>query len=263
MLFTLGLGLFFLIILWLVGYYIANDFSLPTRSPKGIMHALIIFPHPDDEVSNAGGLIAKLSNSGVKTTLVFLTKGERGTPNASLNESLKNTRTKETKKSANILGVTALIHEDFGDGELSNKKKILTSYIDQLLKQIKPDLVVTYDLAGLYGHPDHIAASEVITLLIKTKHKHIQLWYPSFPKRVLSIMTLPEHMATDPALKNKRAAPEFKVLTLLEIPQRLRSLYAHQSQLTSIKNSFPIKFLPLWFYCTLQTYEYYVQVTPD
>src|SRR5690606_16401089 len=117
-----------------------------------------------------------------------------------------------------------------------------------LLSKTKPDLVVTYDLAGLYGHPDHIAASQVITSLIKTKHKHIQLWYPSFPKRVLAMMSLPEHMAKDPEFKNKRATPQFKIITLAQMPQRLRAVYAHHSQLATGKNAFPVKFLPHWFY---------------
>src|SRR5579859_2905502 len=150
-----------LIIVWIVGMFLTNDFYLPSKNIQKYKKILIIFPHADDEVLHTIGLIRNASQYGNKTTWVILTKGERGTHDAHLDNSLKAIRTKEAQEVAKIYGVTKLIQEDFGDDRLQTKRKELTEYIDTLIKSAKPDLIVTYDLAGEYGHPDHIIVSEI------------------------------------------------------------------------------------------------------
>jgi LmbE family N-acetylglucosaminyl deacetylase len=245
------------LIVWLTGFFIANDFSVPTQKIGPYKNVLIIFPHADDEVVNAGGFIHALSRQKSKVTLGILTKGEKGTPDGHLDPQLKNIRVEEGEKSSRILGVTKVIQEDFGDGELINKKEVLNQYIDKLIKKTQADLVVTYDLAGLYGHPDHITVSEVVTDLMKNTYKTTPLWYVSFPKKVLAMATLPEHMAKDPKFKNRRAYPTFKVSISLDISAKINALYAHKSQYQSFRSSLPLKFMPIWFFYTMPQFEYF------
>src|SRR5690606_35792035 len=101
---------------------------------------------------------------------------------------------KEAREVSKILGVSELIQEDFGDSELKSKKAQLTTYISQLIENKRPDLVVTYDLSGLYGHDDHIAASEAVTDILRADHSNTDLWYVTFPKRTIEMIKLPEHM---------------------------------------------------------------------
>src|SRR6266478_1569801 len=72
-------------------------------------------------------------------------------------------------------------------------------------------LVITYDLAGFYGHADHITCSEIITELKKTRFPEVPLWYVTFPKRVLARVKLPEQIAIDPHIQEKRAFPTHKL----------------------------------------------------
>lgn len=67
------------------------------------------------------------------------------------------------------------VQEDFGNGQLTAKQPALKSYMQKLLDDFRPDLVVTYDLAGEYGHPDHVVISEIVTELIKTTYGYIAL----------------------------------------------------------------------------------------
>lgn len=57
----------------------------------------------------------------------------------------KNIRAAEAVAASKIQKISKLIH----------KKNQLKEYIKNALEEIQPDLVITYDLAGLYGHPDH------------------------------------------------------------------------------------------------------------
>lgn len=245
------------ILTWVLGFIYINDFSISSKKLQQYKRLLVIFPHPDDEVINAGGLIQKLSHLGANITLSILSKGEKGTSDGHIENNLKQIRTEEAKRAAKHLGVSTLIHEDFGDGDLMKHKKELTMYIDDLIKKDNPDLILTYDQSGLYGHEDHIVVSEIVTNLVKTKYSTIDLWYPSLPKRVFSLITLPEHMAKDTEFLKKRAFPSIRIFTGYGLVKKIHAVYEYRSQLQSFKNSFPIKLIPLWFYYSMQLYEYY------
>ncbi len=241
----------FIILLWLAGFFMINDFSIKTidyeelRSKK----ILIIFPHPDDEVMSCGGFIHKLSKTA-EITLHILTKGEKGTPNGKTDLKLKEIRTKEAQEVSKILGINNLIIDDYGDGELKNKKPRVTKRISEIIKKIKPYLIITYDLSGLYGHEDHIAVSEIATKLAKTR-----LWYVSVPEKLYKFIKLPEHMAKDLKFRDRRKYPTLKAYAGF---RRIMALYAYKSQLSGFKKSFPM--LPLWFSASMRVYEYFYEV---
>src|SRR5690242_11912946 len=104
--------------IWLAGFLLVNDFSVPRRDARAFKRVLVIFPHADDEAVTCGGFLHRLSTSGCAVTLVLLTKGERGTPDATVNLSLKNIRTQEAQRVTRILKISQSIQQDFGDGEL-------------------------------------------------------------------------------------------------------------------------------------------------
>ena len=246
-------------LLWITGFLIVTDFSVPLRDAKQFHRVLVMFPHADDEAITCGGSLHRFSAGGSAVTLVLLTKGERG-PNATRSENLKATRTREAQAVATILGISRLIQEDFGDGELLHKKQELTMFIDALIEQEKPDLLITYDLAGFYGHADHIACSEIITELKKTRFPEIPLWYATSPKRVLARIRLPEYMMTDPHFQEKRAFPTHKLFIGASVFPKIKSWYTYKSQRASLKEGIR-KFLPIWFFLSMVLFEYFAEVS--
>ncbi len=252
--------LLFFLSMWTIGFFISNDFNVPNGSINEFKNILIIYPHADDEALTVGGIAGIAKGSKINTTLVILTKGEKGTPKAQLNGQLKEIRTKEAQKAVRILGINKLIQLDFGDGELSSKKEELTNYLDTLISIENPDLIITYDLSGLYGHPDHIAASEIITNLVKTKYSNKTLWYTTQPKRILKMIKLPEHMATDGNYKNLRVMPNIKIFVGQYSLNRIQAVYTHKSQKESFKSGLPVKHLPRWFFHSMPVFEYFYQV---
>ncbi len=244
--------------LWMFGVLYVNDFSVPARQLGHFKRALVIFPHPDDE-TNVAGTIWRLARNGCAVTLAVLTEGECGTPDAHFEQDLATQRRAEMRQAAKALGDVELIQEDFGDSRLATRTSRLKPYLDGLLAREQPDLVISYDLAGLYGHPDHVACAQIIADLLAQKYPGVSLWHTAWPKRLLAMAKLPEHMARGPDFRSKRANPNARVFVGLGLIAQIRAIYAHKSQRQSFASSVPYH-LPLWFVQSLKVYEYFEQV---
>jgi LmbE family N-acetylglucosaminyl deacetylase len=249
----------FIPFLWLAGFLLVTDFSIPVRNARQFRHILAIFPHADDEAIMCGGTLHRLSARGKAVTLVVLTKGEKGTRTGISRASLKEIRTKEARAVAAIFGISQLIQEDFGDGELHEKKQALRTFIQDLIEQEKPDLLLTYDLAGLYGHEDHIICSEIITDLKKTSFSEIPLWYVTFPKRVLARVKPSEYVATDSHFREKQALPTHKLFIGATVFPKIKAWYTYKSQRAALKEG-TTKLLPFWFFLSMVLFEYFADV---
>lgn len=237
-----------------------NDFFVKNKSLKKYKKVLVVFPHPDDEVMTVSGLIQKLAKQNITTVLLTLTKGERGTRDASLRKNLKMIRSKEIFTAVKLLQFSHFFQKDLGDGNLENKKEDMRKIIRHAIFSEKPDLIITYDLAGLYGHTDHIVCSEVVTEIITKEFPNIALWYSALPKKILKLIKLPEHMAKNPKYKDRRVYPTHKVFVAPFLFNKIRAVYAHHSQVPSYKRSIPIPFLPLPFVYSLSLFEYFYEV---
>lgn len=246
-------------LLWMLGFLIITDFSVLLEDARQFHHILAVFPHADDEAVTCGGSLHRFSAAGSTVTLVLLTKGERGTPDATGDVGLKDVRTKEAQTVTAMLGISKLIQEDFGDGTLHDKKLEFRTYIAALIEQEQPDLLITYDLAGLYGHMDHVTCSEIITELKQTRFQAIPLWYVTFPKRVLARVKIPEHMTTASHVQEKQAIPTLKIFIGVSVVPKIKAWYAYKSQRAALKEG-TTKLLPIWFFLSMMLFEYFAEV---
>ncbi len=245
-----------LVFFWLFCFFYQHDFSIPLFDPTRYKKVLAIFPHPDDEVATIGGTLQYLSSQGSSVSLLTMTHGEAGETCIPLTEPIGVVRSKELKRCAHILGIHSLILEDFGDGRLSGKKDKLRKCIQSVVSDIKPDLVITFDTAGLYGHPDHIALSEAVTDVMHTHFPKIILWYTTETKRVYAHAKLPTFMAKDPLFLKRRSEPTYRIWVGPHVLSMTRALYTHHCQLGGFKKSLPVKLLPVWFFTTMRLFEY-------
>lgn len=250
---TIFILLAIIAIVWLSVFFLLNDLSLPTVSIDRFKKILVVYPHPDDEVLTAGGVIKRSGNA----TLLTLTKGEKGTPDAHLDNRLKQIRSHELMKAAQILGVKKLIHMDMGDGELEYKKTELKKTIQEAIKKEKPDLIITYDLSGLYGHPDHMAVSQTVTDLIKKEYSNIHSWYFCIPKKIYRLLKLPTHMAKDNQYLTLRSYPTHKIYIGLAVFNKIIAMSLHHSQYHFWQGDLPI---PSAFFHSMTLFEYFHKV---
>lgn len=129
---------------------------------------MCVFAHPDDETLGTGGVLAKYAAEGVETYLVTATRGQQGWFGAAEDypgpQALGEIRERELREAARTLGIQEVHLLDYMDGELDQADpNEITAKIVPHLRQIQPDVVITFDPFGAYGHPDHIAISQFAT----------------------------------------------------------------------------------------------------
>src|SRR5215472_16936307 len=136
---------------------------------------LLVHAHPDDECIATGGVMIRAHEAGHRVVLVTATRGEEGEihnmDEASVRPRLGEIRTEELRRSCEILGVDRqelLGYRDSGmAGTPSNDdpRSFHVAHLDDaaermavIMREERPDVVVTYTPDGTYGHPDHIKA---------------------------------------------------------------------------------------------------------
>lgn len=129
---------------------------------------MFVLAHPDDESLGNGGTIAKYAAEGVEICLVVATRGEKGWfsdpseyPGAA---ALGRIREEELRSAAAVLGIQEVSFLDYVDGEFDKADpQEAVSKIAAQIRRVQPQVVVTFDQNGLYGHPDHIAVCQFTT----------------------------------------------------------------------------------------------------
>ena len=130
---------------------------MPSKKQNRVVVA--IFAHPDDEAFGPSGTITKLA----KTHDIYVLCATRGEAGGNL-KNIGKVREKELRCSAQILGVKEVYFLGFADGTLSNSLyHRLAAKIEQKLKLLKPQTVLTFEPRGISGHIDHITVSLATT----------------------------------------------------------------------------------------------------
>jgi N-acetyl-1-D-myo-inositol-2-amino-2-deoxy-alpha-D-glucopyranoside deacetylase len=196
---------------------------------NGTKKLLSVLAHPDDETFGMGGTLALYAKQGVKTYLVCATRGEAG----SLDEdcldgfsSVAERRESELRCAAGILGLTGVYFLGYRDSGMAGSpdnehpQALAAQPLEQVaarivrhIREIKPQVVVTFDPIGGYKHPDHIAIHKATVLAFKMAGERTfqnglppyqpqKLYYHTFPKTRFRFMVRlapllgmdPEHM---------------------------------------------------------------------
>lgn len=143
-----------------------------TAAPLTLM---AVHAHPDDECFGTGGVLAKYAAAGVRTVLVTATGGEEGEihdPDLTEEEArprLAAIREGELRRAAAVLNIGALELLGYRDsgmvGTPANERPDNFHHADldeatgrlvRLIRRHRPQVLVTYNEDGGYGHPDHI-----------------------------------------------------------------------------------------------------------
>jgi N-acetylglucosamine malate deacetylase 2 len=118
---------------------------------------IVILAHPDDETFPMGGTLAKAAAEGKRVHLITATRGERGISGKRAAETAV-LREAELRRACAELGVQQLTFLDYVDGTLANiPDSAGAARLLELMRQSRPDVVVTFGPDGISGHPDHLA----------------------------------------------------------------------------------------------------------
>ncbi|HEX8995638.1 MAG TPA: PIG-L family deacetylase [Ktedonobacterales bacterium] len=122
---------------------------------------MTIFAHPDDESFGVAGTMAHATLSGHPVAVVCATRGEEGKiadPSLATQENLGQVREQELRTAVAAVGVNDVTFLDYIDGHLAevDQNEALGKVVAQI-RRFRPDVVVTFDAKGGYGHVDHMA----------------------------------------------------------------------------------------------------------
>jgi len=132
---------------------------------------MCVLAHPDDESLGTGGTLAKYAVEGVDTYLLTATRGERGRFGEGSErpspDVVGETREAELRAAAKELGVREVTILGYPDGGVDAvASTIAQEAIAKHLCRVRPHVVVTFGPEGAYGHPDHVAISQLTTAAV-------------------------------------------------------------------------------------------------
>ena len=171
-------------------------------------HTLVfVGAHPDDESFGPGGALAEYALRGVRVIYACATRGEVG---AADEEHLRGYATPaemrwaELTAAAKELGLAEVIHLGYRDSGMTGSPdnahpealaaaplEAVTERVVRVLREHKPQVVITFDPIGGYRHPDHIAIHRATVRAFHaardSDYQPQKLYYTVFPKRFLKL----------------------------------------------------------------------------
>lgn len=233
---------------------------------------LLVHAHPDDETINNGATMAKYAAEGVQVTLVTCTRGEEGEVLVESLANLASSRDDKLGEHREIELKKAMVHLGVKDfrflgspnkkwrdsgmiGTAQNERKDvfwqadLTEAAQELVNiilEIKPQVLITYDEFGGYGHPDHIKANQVAMLAAELASnqgwKISKIYWNTMPKSVIQmgIDKMKEvgssFFGADSVDDLPFAKPDELVTSVIKAPdyveQKLEAMKAHETQIS-------------------------------
>ncbi len=163
---------------------------------------MAVHAHPDDEATGTGGVLARYAAEGIRTVLVTCTDGGCGDGPGGVKPgdpghdpaAVATLRGQELKASCDVLRVSDLETLDsrgLRDDRLAEQRRsriLLADPVEEgaarlaeLMRHYRPDVVVTYDENGFYGHPDHIQAHRITMAALEMTELTPKVYWTTMP----------------------------------------------------------------------------------
>jgi LmbE family N-acetylglucosaminyl deacetylase len=215
------------------------------------LRLLCVLAHPDDESLGTGGTLAKYAAEGVETYVVTATRGEQGRfhdgADRPVADVIGTTREAELRAAAVELGVHDVTVLGYPDGGLDHvdaaaAQDVIASHI----RRIQPHVVVTFGPEGAYGHPDHIAISQLTTAAIvraADRWQVAKLYYIAWSAgawRAYEAALKKLTTTVDGIERQVVPAPEWGITTRIDTsevwPSVWRGVQCHRTQMSIYRN---------------------------
>jgi LmbE family N-acetylglucosaminyl deacetylase len=261
---------------------------------------LCAFAHPDDEGFATGGTLAMLVHRGARLTLVCATNGEVGEisdPALATPETLGQVRQEELCQAMAITGiqdVRFLHYRDSGmagtadnqhpNALLQAASDRVISQLVSIVREVRPNVVITHDTTGGYGHPDHKAMCQHATAAFTLAGESTaypeslvpgqQPWMPGclyhvcFPRSTFRRMWQDMRaMGISPPFASQElealGTPDDEVTTIVDVTPyvetKIASLACHRTQITA---NGPFFQLPQEMLHDIMRTEYFTLISP-
>jgi len=223
---------------------------------------LAVLAHPDDESFGLGGTLALYAQKGYETYYVCATRGEVGSADEEYMKGFKDVaemRTDELTRAAKELGLKEVIFLGYRDSgmpgmdanqhpnaQINHPIEEVAGKVVKHIREIKPDIVITFDPIGGYKHPDHIHIHKATVLAFANAEdesfhpeagqgwKPQALYFQVFPRGFLKAMTrLMPLFGKDPTKWGRNGDINLKELAEVDFPVHVRM---HTRSVSAIKS---------------------------
>jgi LmbE family N-acetylglucosaminyl deacetylase len=168
---------------------------------------MAVHAHPDDEATSTGGVLAKAAAEGIRTVLVTCTDGSCGDGADGVKpgepghdpEAVVALRRTELEASCEVLKVTHLEWLGYADSGMMGWPQndvpgsfwrtpidVAARRLADLIETYQPDVVVTYDENGFYGHPDHIQANRITMTAVAMAESNAKVYWTTVPRSIMA-----------------------------------------------------------------------------
>ncbi len=212
---------------------------------------LAVLAHPDDESFGMGGTLALYARKGFDVYLVCATRGEAGTVDPEYmkrHESIAALREAELRCASEHLGLKDVYFLGYRDSGMpgmdANKdpQAQINHSIDEVagkvvkyIRELKPDVVLTFDPIGGYRHPDHIHIHQATVMAFEkaddpsfhpktgAPHKPRGLYFHVFPHKLLRVATrIMPIFGVDPRKFGRNKDVDLKALVEFDFPVHVK-----------------------------------------
>ncbi|MGC8509841.1 MAG: PIG-L family deacetylase [Acidimicrobiales bacterium] len=169
---------------------------------------LAVHAHPDDEASSTGGVYRLYADQGIRTVLITCTNGECGDGPGGVKpghpehdpEQVSRVRAGELERAVAVLGVDRLVRLGYRDSGMMGwpqnddprslwsapVERVAAQLVDVLVEE-RPQVVVTYNERGFYGHPDHVAAHRATMAAVSQIDDPPTVYFNAIPDSVMAV----------------------------------------------------------------------------
>ncbi|MFF1692187.1 PIG-L family deacetylase [Streptomyces sp. NPDC058257] len=224
---------------------------------------MAVHAHPDDEATGTGGVLARYAAEGIRTVLVTCTDGGCGDGPGGVKPgepghdpaAVALMRRQELEASCEVLKVSDLEMLDYADSGMigwpSNDApgsfwrtpvEEGAARLAELMRHYRPDVVVTYDENGFYGHPDHIQAHRITMAALEMTALTPKVYWTTMPRSAMQqfgetmreLGDMPEPDPAEAAAMAEIGLPDDEITTWVDTTafsgQKFDALAAHASQ---------------------------------
>ncbi|MFJ4502045.1 PIG-L family deacetylase [Streptomyces sp. NPDC088864] len=225
---------------------------------------MAVHAHPDDEATGTGGVLARYAAEGIRTVLVTCTDGGCGDGPGGTKPgdpghdpaAVARMRRQELEASCEVLKISDLETLDYADSGMMGwpgndapgsfwrtPVAEAAERLAALMEHYRPDVVVTYDENGFYGHPDHIQANRITTAALELSGLTPKVYWTTMPRSAMQRFgelmrefgeDMPEPDPAETAAMAEIGLPDEEITTWVDTAaysdQKYDALAAHASQ---------------------------------
>lgn len=190
---------------------------------------LAVFAHPDDETFRCGGTLALLAQRNVRVQVLTATRGQagsRGVLPLCAPEELPAVRENELRCACTALGIQPPILLDYQDSQLSEADpEQIVAEILAVIREVHPQMILTYGPDGVSGHPDHIAIGRFTT----------EAFRRALDVVALHTIAVPHSLANELGMTQIHTVPDDAITLTVDVSTvweaKMAAIRCHQTQL--------------------------------